>query len=160
MKTAGRILLGLIGLVIALPVLAFLAWWGWAHFVQSPRYAANFFAGLVEFEDVVESRRWLWGRHPWGGSAFGCTYAIVRIPKTASPTPPATWERDWAATPVIVRDGRHDILDECRHLWPDALNARLIRAHDTPGSYYRSGPEVLLLYAPKEDLAARIRFGD
>lgn len=149
-----------LAVLVMVPTIAIFLWWCWAHFVQSPHFARTYFEGLLEFDDVAESRRWHWGSHPWGGSGFGCSYAIVNISETSSSTVPENWSGQWSATPVTVPDGRHDILGECKYLWPDDLNARLSRAHDNSGSYYSAGSETLLLYSPVEGIAARIRFGD
>ncbi len=149
-----------VGVLITLPIVLVMVWWSWIHFVQSPRFASTFFEDLLDIEDVVESRRWHWGSHPWADNVFGCSYAIASISGNAASTPPANWHADWVETPVAVPEGRHDILGACTYLWPEELNARLIRAHDEPGSYYSSNSETLLLYSPKERIAASIRFGD
>ena len=160
MKRIRKIAISVLGVLVALPLIAFFLWWCWAHFVQSPLFARTYFGDLLEYDDVVESRRWHWGQHPWGGGTFGCSYAIVSISPTTSPTIPDSWGGQWMETPVSVPDGRRDILGECTYLWPDDLNARLNRAHDNSGSYYTSTSETLLLYSPIEGIAARIRFGD
>ena len=149
-----------LAVLVMAPAMAFFVWWCWAHFVQSPLFARTYFEGLLEFDDVAESRRWHWGSHPSGGRAFGCSYAIVNISKTSSSTVPENWSGQWSETPVPVRDGDHGIIGECKYLWPDDLNARLSRAHDNSGSYYSTVSETLFLYSPVEGIAARIRFGD
>jgi len=149
-----------LAVLVMLAIVSIFAWWCWAHFVQSPLFARAYFEGLLAFDDVAESRRWHWGDHPWGGGAFGCSYAIVNISKTSSLVIPENWSGQWSETPVTVPDGRHDILGECTYLWPDDLNARLHRAHENSGSYYSATSETLLLYSPSQGVAARIRFGD
>ncbi len=147
-------------ILITLPIALVVAWWSWAHFVQSPRFAETFFEDLLEIEDIVESRRWHWGSHPWGGRDLGCSYAIVNISKKVPLALPMDWEADWTETPVTTVPDGFDILAECTYLWSDKLVARLTRAHNKPGSYYSSTSETLLLYSPQEGVAARIRFGD
>jgi hypothetical protein len=160
MKKIGITISYMLAIIIALPIVLLFVWFCWAHFIQSPTFARTYFKDLLEFEDVAESRRWHWGSHPWGGRAFGCTYAIVNIPNTASLSVPDNWGDQWTETPVHVRDGRHDILGECAYLWSNELSTRLSRAHDNVGSYHLGGQETLLLYSPVEGIAARICFGD
>lgn len=148
------------GFFLAIPLAALAVWWLWAHFVQSPNFAANYFDGVVKIESVLESRRWHWGSHPWAGNSFGCSYAIATLPADASPRPPKNWGQNWDETPVQVSDGNHDILGDCTYLWSESLIESLTNAHGKPGSYYISGSETLLLYSPGEKIAARIRFGD
>ena len=110
MKRFVKVIFGLIATLIALPMILSVVWLGWAHFVQSPQYAANYFDGVLNVDEVVESRRWIWGRHPWAGRGFGCTYAIVNIPESASPMPPESWSANWKTTPVETSEGRHALI--------------------------------------------------
>jgi hypothetical protein len=160
MSKIALVLSSLLAALVILPVMLFLAWLGWAHFVQSPRYAASYFDGILETYTVAESRRWHWGSHPWAGTSFGCSYDIAYIPKSASTNPPLNWKADWIETPVVVPDGRYDILSECAYLWSDELVAQLTKASNNPSSYYASSLESLLIYSAKEGIAARMRFGD
>lgn len=159
-KRLAIILSSVLAVLVMLPIVAIFVWWFWAHFVQSPLFARTYFEGLIEFDDVVESRRWHWGHHPWAGLTFGCSYAVVNIPKASPSSIPKNWKGQWVETPVTVPDGRHDILGECTYLWPGDLSSRLNRAHNNPGSYYTATSETLLLYSPIEGVAAYIRFGD
>ena len=150
----------LIALLIILPLILLMSWLSWAHFVQSPLYAAKYFEGLVKIEDLQESRRWHWGSHPWADDALGCTYAIATLPDDRPIEPPSKWSDMWEDTPVRIPDGQHDVLNACTYLWPDSLVTRLQNAHDQPESFYSYGRQTLLLYSPAENIVARIHFGD
>lgn len=155
--------------IVLLPIAASILYLSYAHFIESPKYADHYFEGLAEVERIEASRRWHWGRHPWGGRAYGCSFAIATLPEDASIEPPRLaeprrhpwgWPAEWDSTPVVTEDGHHEVLEECAYALPRNLVARLRAAHDAPGSYYEAGLELLFLYAPEHRLIARIRFGD
>lgn len=159
LKGLGWIVLALLVLLVGVPLLLLAGWLSWAHFVQSPLYAANYFDGRVEIERVLESRRWHWGSLPWNGG-FGCTYAIAALPISASIESPDSWADMWQETPIRIPDGKMNILERCTYLWPKSLVERLNTAASKPGSYYIYGHNTLLLYSSGENVVAKICFGD
>ncbi len=166
-----RLAFGILFAVVLLPVVAFAAFWGYLHFVQSPSYAGLYFDDLTKIERVEASRRWHWGAHPWGGSAFGCSFAIATLPPDAPEQPPErggqrsfpmNWPAtvEWKESPVVISDGQHEVLKECAYALPQNLAIRLQTAHDAPGSLYVASLEYLFLYSTHHRIIARIRFGD
>ncbi len=132
------------------------------------QYAHAVFSGLVVIDDVLASRRW----HPLLGEPWDCTYAIVALTDTAPERPPSpkqitNWKYrfggDWQPTPEPpLHDTTRAALAFCAQYFSADVATRLRTTLTTPGSWYvRDGVgENLYIYAPKHDIAAKIRFGD
>jgi hypothetical protein len=132
------------------------------------QYAHGVFSGLVVIDDVLASRK----HHPLFGETWDCTYAIVALTDAAPQRPPSpkqitNWKYrfggDWAPTPAPpLGDTTRDALSFCSEYFAADVASRLRTALTTPGSWYvRDGVgENLYIYAPKQDIAAKIRFGD
>ncbi|MCR8723203.1 hypothetical protein [Frigidibacter sp. ROC022] len=159
---SGTILLALLGAGLL---------WGYPalrRLRDNPGYAEKLFAGVLEHDRVLASRRW----HGWGAESWDCSYGIVELSDAAAPTPPTAVSGDgwqfayggnWQASPAPpLNDTTRDALDFCSRYWDAALAGRLERALNTPGSWYiRDGVgETVFLYSVPERLAARIRYGD
>ncbi|MCG7622379.1 hypothetical protein MHM97_03275 [Epibacterium sp. Ofav1-8] len=137
---------------------------------EDPVYAEELFSGLLPVEQVLQSRKW----HRRGAEPWDCTYAIVRLQAPVPDQPPTReWQNDlgwqyqfggdWSPTPAApLKATTRDALEFCGKYWPTELYTALKYARDSAGSWFdrdRIG-ETLYLYAPRQRLAARIRFGD
>ena len=127
----------------------------------------------VDYEEILAIKQFFYG------TAYGCTYVVVRLSDNATQEPPAYKGRSWRRTPLdtvtlahesnwhpgregCLRDaGRGNDLDGAG-LEGFAEKAREIISK--PGAWVRiyGSPEhqVLQLYAPRERLALYMRFGD
>lgn len=128
---------------------------------QNFTYAKNYFSHFLEYQDVLETRRW----HPlFPFSALDCSYAIVSLTKDAKPEPPSKWldSEEWLPTPMLESDkSPYDIIGSCGHYWSPETNIRIQKALQQPGSYYFPMTiEVLFIYSAKDQIAAKIRYGD
>ena len=158
----------LVGVFLVLPVGAFAIYAGWAMLVEIPRYADEFFDGVVPYDEVLASRRWV-----LSGEPFDCTFAIVRLAPEAPETPETAirpglgwqyyWGGDWAPSPGdYPGENNRDALDACAGNWDAGLQADLLRAVTEPGHWFaRDGVgENLYIYSKPLRLAAHIRYGD
>lgn len=157
-------------------------WWlfvGWpeqTRRVEDPIFATHFFEGLLPVAEVLQSRRY----NP-RGETWGCTYAIVRIGDPMPLHPPSRdlrerpvdpkdlipWDfhfgGDWRETPAAALGPNiKDSIGFCQIDWPETLVQEMRDALATPGGWYVRDvlSETVYLYAPKQRLAARVRFGD
>lgn len=132
--------------------------------IQDARHAHTVFAGKVDYDEVLASRRW-----NAGSGAFGCSYAVVSLKESAGPLPPGTWSGNETWTPSPVRIARPPHLTppdnavlRCvanGHFAPDVA-ARLERAANEPGSYYLPLGESVALYSRPQGIAVVVRYGD
>ena len=140
------------------------------------RKDAQLVFGEMPFERVLATRR-------IHRSGYGCTFFVLELPEDAAPTPPEAkplansyrhrFARDgaWQATPVADPKA----LDErwyCLTGIPEKLDGVGLEGHgpeiaeilQRPGAWYSSygGSEhqILLVYAPLDNRALRLRFGD
>ncbi len=167
------------GMANVLLTLAFFYGCGWWLLVgqperlrarEDPVYADELFSGLLPVEEVLQSRKW----HQRGAEPWDCTYAIVRLQAPALEQPPTRgwrnelgWQYqfggDWKPTPApLLGETTRDALEFCRRYWSAELYTELKFALGSSGSWFdrdRVG-ETLYIYAPRQRLAARIRFGD
>ena len=132
--------------------------------IQDARHAHTVFAGKVDYDEVLASRRW-----NAGSGAFGCSYAVVSLKESAGPLPPGTWSGNetWTPSPVRIVRPPHltppdNAVSRCvanGHFPPDVA-ARLERAANEPGSYYLPLGESVALYSRPQGIAVVVRYGD
>lgn len=176
MRAAFDLFKGLANVAMTLAFFYFCGWWlfvGWpAHTraTEDPVYAADLFEGLVLVEKILETRKY----HGRDAEPWDCTYAIARLTEDAPLTPPTRaydnplgWQYefggDWLPTPAApLRDTTRNAVAFCAQYWPVALGREIETALAGPGAWYSRDAvgETVYLYAPKQRLAARIRFGD
>lgn len=185
-----RLLLkGKANVLLTLAFFLFCGWWlvvgGWWLFIgrpeqtrerEDPIYASQLFEGLLPVEEVIASRRY----HPRGAEAWDCTNAIVRLTNDTPETPPSRVNKShlgsvdlvpwdflfggaWDRTPAPASGpNTRDALDLCSKYWPVPVGHELKSVlYGAGGWFYRDQVgETLFVYARKQRLAARVRFGD
>ncbi|MBT0956211.1 hypothetical protein IV417_02330 [Alphaproteobacteria bacterium KMM 3653] len=130
-------------------------------------YAHRVFEGRLAYSEVLASRRW----HAGFGVDWDCSYAIVTLADPLPEAPPAprdgpwylSFGTDWKLTPAPeLGDTTRDAIDSCSGYWRDDLGAELQAILDRPGAWYDRDAvgETVVIYAPADGLAARIRYGD
>lgn len=151
------------------------AWYVFIHLpeerrrVEDPGYAAEVFSDLVPVAEILESRRW----HPRDADDWDCTYAIVKPATNATAKPPTRsgpetdWQLafggDWFPTPgPPLGDTTRDALGACADRWSAEVRSSVLAAASSPGGWIARDAvgETVYLYAPRQGIAARVRFGD
>ncbi len=170
------VLRGMANVALTLAFFYLVGWWIFVGYmdrlrsIEDPLYATELFGSFMPVSDVLASRKW----HARDSEPWDCTYAIVTLAGEQPHNPP-TRERDnalgwmytyggnWQASPAAPLGENHrDALDFCSKYWSPELLDTLKTALYSSGAWFardRVG-ETLFLYAPKQRLAARIRFGD
>lgn len=166
---------GMAGVALTLAILWFGGWWLFVgqpdktRQQEDPVYASELFEGLLPVEEILATRKW----HVRGAEPWDCTFAIARLSEDMPATPPSREEGklgwryqfggNWKQTPAPkLRSTTRDALAFCSKYWPRPLANELKSALSTHGAWFdRDGVgETLFIYAPKQRLAARVRFGD
>ncbi len=170
------LLRGLANVFLTLAFFAFCGWWLFIGYmdrlrrIEDPVYAMEYFEGILPVAEILESRKW----HAKNAEPWDCTYAIARLTSEAPEHPPLRpyrnelgWQYefggDWAVTPAPeLRDTTRNAVAFCAKYWPRDLAIELHSALAAPGAWFVRDAvgETLFIYAPKQRLAARIRFGD
>jgi len=135
------------------------------------------------FPDMNISRVLKW--KPSHGGPFGCTYLVIRLSQNAAMTPPrvvipergykSRFAKDgaWRPTPVPADVDLND-RGRCLSGWPngsdfdgaklDGYGPKLAEILRLPGAWFslygKGEHQVLMIYAPKQRVAMRLRFGD
>lgn len=142
-----------------------------ARMIEDRRYAADVFDGVVAYSEVVASGRW----HS-NVDGFGCSYAVVRLSRHATASPPVSVGRkssnrhdpfldfggDWKSTPsdaLIDRSGDGPWIF-CRLVMDRRLFDRLDSALRLPGGWWAGSRDEIHFYSANLGLAFRLWQGD
>lgn len=161
---------------LTLAIFYLVGWWIFVGYmdrlrsIEDPPYATELFGNILPVSEVLASRKW----HARDSEPWDCTYAIVRLTGDLPDKPPTRdWDNtlgwryayggNWQASPAApLGNNTRDALGFCTKYWSLEVLEELKTALYSSGAWFdrdRVG-ETLFLYAPKQRLAARIRFGD
>lgn len=170
------IALTLVLIVIAIPVMAVIAFFGWI-WSENLFYAQRVFEHQVEITRVVASKRWL-----DFNKGFGCTYAVVQFsPESArklrarGPQKPTykgsrsrrrlqrRWNVQWQPTPMVPARENYsdsDPLNLCLKELPVEEGGLIAEYLAKPGSWYSRRYNRVAFVSPGARLAAIFNYGD
>lgn len=191
-RLVGYALLGVM-LFLVLDAAAFVAAQYYKYRIVRDRenraYAKQVFEGVVPFDTVLASNRWIEfypaqlspGYElaeqiiPDGNGDLVCRVAAVELADNAAPYPPTVGAAqkqppfdflgDWMPTPIPVFDdrtwtSRHPCADDAGM----AVMSRLATALSTEGSWWRGTPDAidgrLYVYSKQQNLAVRMYYGE
>lgn len=166
-KIFGYAVLGLITIPLILLTAFCTSIW-----IDDVRFAREFFAGRVEVDRVIASKRWF-----DLGEGIGCTYAAVEFseetaetlraagPEALSgesgrPFPWNKWDGTWKRTPAGGVSDHVLAPFSCLRQLPRRYAELIAEALEEPGSWYFEGQEIGAFLSADHRLAVSLRNGD